>query len=368
MKIEWTSGVVCALAMTLGGCLFLATPGTSPGGPEEEADMSVGPCQGVTCSDAGVCVELEGGAYECVCDPGFSPAGDGCISGPSCESMTCPGGQTCVMFGDVPECVCPEDLALNAGGECVSRCEVPGLNPCEDGESCHQIGSELECLRPAETCEGLRNDRLADSDGTYTLYFERNPEQPWEVYCYDMEGTPREYLTLPATGGANNRFEEHTYNRQTSYERVRIDPISLQIDAQDDEFATTTTLLGRGGRPERSYDGNIFFGTAGSCGRGVENGDPQGRGTIDLTGTPFSVVTEFEVGGECASGRAEFMASRQIVTLRASGSCGFMAPQDNALAEGNRCPEDPNLDRPPQGPDVNTWRIELRYNADLLTP
>jgi hypothetical protein len=376
---KWTSGVAWAVSMTLSGCLFASAPGG--GGGDAGVDPVEDPCEEVTCNDAGRCIDLGEGAYECVCelgfggeecercDIGYEPEGDECVLESLCEMFQCPGTQTCEEIDGDPVCVCPDGLVPGERGECVSVCDDPELDPCDDSEVCLADGDEVECLPAVDTCAGLRAMGLATADGVYTLYYDRDPEQPWEVYCHDMEGAPAEYLPLPATGGFRNLFEEHSHNRQTSYERVRIDPTNLRVRAQDGRFATTTELMGPGGGPDTNYTGNVYFGTTGSCGGGREGGDPPGRGTIDLTGTPFFVETQFAFGGQCASGpEPRYLERGQVVELEATGSCGFVAPRPNAEAEGNVCPNDPSLDRLPMGPPLDTWTVRLGYSADLLVP
>ena len=373
MTGKWAYGAACMWVMALNGCLFMEAP--EPG--TEPAD----PCEGVTCSGAGECVDTGDGEYTCECDEGFGGdecgecasgfvrEGGGCSPEPVCERIECAGEQFCVDVGDGPECVCDGGLVALDDGACVSACEVPELNTCLEREVCVDEGGVVECVPPANTCEGLRRSGQATEDGEYVLFYERDFEQPWQVYCADMDGEPVEYLTLPATGGARNLFEEHSYNRQTSYERVRIDPNDLRVNAQDERFATTTELTGSGGAPDTNYRGPVFFGTTGSCGWGRDGGDPAGSGVIDLTGTPFVVLTEFELGGTCARGGAQYMERGQVVELEASGTCGFIAPRANAEVAGNECPDDPEFEgRPPNGQGMPGWTVRLGYSSELLAP
>ncbi len=384
MKIEgvFRFGVTCALALTVGGCLFASAPddggtGTDAGGGDAGAGD---PCEGVTCSGAGRCIDL-GDGYECICELGFDgpdcercafgyePEGDECVLESLCEMFQCPGAQSCFEVDGAPECVCDGGLVALDDGACVSACEVPELNTCLEREVCVDEGGVVECVPQANTCERLRRSGLATEDGEYVLFYEGDFEQPWTVYCHDLMGRAEEYLPLPATRGFRNLFEEHSHNRQTSYTRVRIDPSNLRVNAEDNRFANTDDLIGPSGPPDSMYRGNVYFGTTGSCGVGRDNGDPPGRGTIDLTGTPFFVESEFAFGGVCARGpEPRYLERDQVVELEASGSCGYVAPRVNANVAGNVCPDDPSLDRLPYGGSQSTFTIQLGYSADLLEP
>jgi hypothetical protein len=69
------------------------------------------------------------------------------------------------------------------------------------------------------------------------------------VYCHDMAGTPRGYVTLRQVGPDEN-FSQDTAglasrgtNVRTSYRTVRIDPATLRVDIGDTTFASSTGSL-----------------------------------------------------------------------------------------------------------------------------
>lgn len=92
------------------------------------------------------------------------------------------------------------------------------------------------CLEVQEQAVDETGERPAN--GTYTLYINGDESLPWDAYCYDMQRTePLEFLTVE---------EEENFSQirtddavaQTTYRRLRIDPIRLEINPLDDTFAT----------------------------------------------------------------------------------------------------------------------------------
>ncbi len=76
-------------------------------------------------------------------------------------------------------------------------------------------------------------------NGTYTLYVEGDSQKPWNAYCHQMNlVTPLEYLTVVENDNFSS-ISDGTSITLTNFRRYRIDPVSLQIDLLNDEFATT---------------------------------------------------------------------------------------------------------------------------------
>lgn len=115
---------------------------------------------------------------------------------------------------------------------------------------------EPEPLSPAEaagvpvsslgSCEDIRTLFPFAPDGVYPIL---TGSHLLTVFCYDMAGTPREYLDLAATG-ENQNFSQYTAggaspgtNVRTSFTKVRIDPTTLTVDVGDLTFATSTGKL-----------------------------------------------------------------------------------------------------------------------------
>lgn len=171
-----------------------------------------------------------------------------------------------------------------------------------------------------DSCKAI-HDVLPDApDGNYTL---RTGTIEVTVYCYDMAGTPREYLNLVHTGpGAN--FAQYTAggaapgtNVRTSFTKLRVNPGTLTVDIGDLTFAWSTGRLTHSGSEVTSMP----YGVAMSC-----TGQSNGAGRIDLRGTPFIVTNAFVPGGFQASGQALVSSSKTVVQLSGGGYCGWISP------------------------------------------
>ena len=389
-------------AALLSGCLFTmdqeqiepdVDASTDAGGGSDasapDADPPpVDPCDGVTCNGAGVCAVPAdtAGDFVCVCEVGYQ--GDDCgecergfervndrcqpFSSP-CLDFPCLGGSMCDDAQGVPVCVCPDGTPLEAGGECPrpNPCDGP-RGECPSNRICVDDGDEPLCVEPPRTCADVTEYLQGFVDGDATLYVNGDIDQPWGVYCHlDPESRAlTEYLTLPADGPRDNLFEEHRYNKQTRYDRVRIDPLTFVVDATDATYAVTSGLLGT----PAANPPSIYFGSAGSCGEGdVGSGDPRGLGRINLEGTPFSVEIGtspedvFLTGGTCGEGSAEIMRRAQVVDLEATGECGFIAPRRFSLNRGDNCP-DADLAREGEDRGSIVSPLPLRYDPSLLDP
>jgi hypothetical protein len=164
-----------------------------------------------------------------------------------------------------------------------------------------------------------------------------------KVYCHDMAGTPREYVSLVNTGPDRN-FSQYTAgvasrgtNVRTNYTKVRIDPATLLVDIGDTTFATSTGSL------THSSSGTVVtsmpYGEAMSC-----TTRPDGVGNIDLRGTALRVVDPFIVRGfPRPQGGATVSADGQVVDLASGAYCGWVS----AAPEGppyNTTPGDFRLD------------------------
>jgi len=90
----------------------------------------------------------------------------------------------------------------------------------------------------APDCTAIHDANPAAGDGQYLI----SPGgKTFSVYCHDMAGTPREYLTLVNTGG-NFNYSLHGFVGgpdapvTTHYTRVRIDPATLLVNIGDQTF------------------------------------------------------------------------------------------------------------------------------------
>jgi growth factor-like EGF protein len=116
------------------------------------------PCQGIDCSEHGVCLTYEG-SPRCECDPGYVEAvGFECIEEASspCADIQCQANASCKVDGQQGTCECNSGYHL-AGSDCVKDSD-----PCHDID-CGQHGSCL-AVNGAPTCAcdaGWHPDGLA---------------------------------------------------------------------------------------------------------------------------------------------------------------------------------------------------------------
>ena len=195
-----------------------------------------------------------------------------------------------------------------------------GLESSEPGVVSVIVGS----LFPA-TCQEIRDAQPTAGDGDYTLYVENDASRPWSVYCHDMEGTPIAYLPLVEVGWPQNSSyypcNGATYGTDvyTSFTRVRIDPVTFDVDGGDFTFSTSTGDC-------HTFDDltEVAWGYAGTC-----NASADGRAYLDLTGTPFIFEpAAFDLEGYRPSGTATYSPDSTVVTLTGGGYCGSMSSSD----------------------------------------
>ncbi len=183
------------------------------------------------------------------------------------------------------------------------------------------------------SCIMIKQQQPAAEDGPYVIYL--NGRSPATLYCHNMNTTPQEYLTLPATETGGN-FSLISYPEGaiiTQYEKVRLNPSSLIIDPADTTFATLAeSLAGYSalfGEQLTAYPVTASdFAVATGCNRNQDNA-PLGRANIDLTGTPFVIspeITFTSFGGEVQETISEVSEDGKVVTLAVNGRCGIIQP------------------------------------------
>ena len=189
----------------------------------------------------------------------------------------------------------------------------------------------------APDCATIHDVNPAAGDGQYLI----SPGgKTFSVYCHDMAGNPREYLTLVNTGG-NFNYSNHgnvgggdPTPVTTHYTRVRLDPVTLLVNIGDETFSTSEGS-------DCCYDNtpvtSMPYATAGSCNDWF---GLHGTANVDLNGTPFIVDDVFTVGGWDTLGGVngiEVFASRgvmipiaaqgAVVNTHAGGGCGSVSPK-----------------------------------------
>ena len=198
------------------------------------------------------------------------------------------------------------------------------------------VGLEVSAQGLAPDCAAIQAANPAAPDGDYIISPGGNL---FQVYCHDMAGNPREYLTLVNTGGGYN-YSSHgdvggwpIVRVTTHYTRVRIDPATLLVNIGDQTFATSTgNDCCYGNTPVTSMP----YATAGSCAGWFGE---LGFGNVDLNGTPFIMDDVFTVAGWYATGSANsgrvflfagqsqaFAVQGPVVNLSGGGGCGSVGP------------------------------------------
>jgi GON domain-containing protein len=166
-------------------------------------------------------------------------------------------------------------------------------------------------------CAEIRATLPFAGDGNYLL---NTGTHLVPVFCHDMAGTPREYVTL----GAVN-FSQYTAggaapgtSARTTFTRVRLDPDTLVVDINDLTFATSTGSVAQNGWFVIT---SMPYGVAASC-----DARPSGVGRVDLTGTAFVLSGGFAVGGYLPAGSATVSADNRAANLAGGGYCGAITP------------------------------------------
>ena len=179
-------------------------------------------------------------------------------------------------------------------------------------------------------CAGVLWRNSDAGDGDYTI--QPRGQQPFEVFCDNMEGTPREYLTFAATGPGENVASYGAgapavgTDVATKFTRVRLNPPSLLVDIADRTYSTSSGSLTH---PDAGLGNptvlNMPYGTAMACNSTAAD---NGIANIDLTGTPFFVDDTFTPVGTSSSsfGGAAFSAGDQVVDIEGNGFCGWRTP------------------------------------------
>ncbi|MFC2110852.1 HYR domain-containing protein [Bacteroidota bacterium] len=171
-----------------------------------------------------------------------------------------------------------------------------------------------------KTAQEIKNMFPTSVDGEYTLYFNNDPSKPYRAYCYDMAGTPLEYISLQNTGGSTNRsqivatpggYTGTTVN--TSWTKIRLNPLTLIVNTSDYLFSTSTGSI-------QSYT-QAPYGLAGGCDQ-----TPSGQANVDLTGTSFAINDTWLPVGWFPNGNSVLSSNNQVVNVTGGGYCGFNQP------------------------------------------
>ena len=190
-----------------------------------------------------------------------------------------------------------------------------------------------------QSCADVKAANPSAGDGNYLIVPNLTP---FTVYCHDMAGSPREYLTLVNTGGSSNYSKWGrevlgfpTGNVFTFYTRIRIDPATLLVNVADQTFSSSSGFdCCIGQTPITSMP----YAHASSCAGGIDDGSAN----VDLTGLPFEVTDTFTLRGFGPIGSVNgtmlhndfdsMQAQGQVVNLTGGGFCGGIGPTENGGA------------------------------------
>ncbi|RJS25664.1 hypothetical protein DRW03_04045 [Corallococcus sp. H22C18031201] len=261
---------------------------------------------GTYCDNDAQCASGASNGYQCVSasckDLKLSPGESDIDCGTACFTG-CAQGQKCFVDADC------------GAGSCVAGvCKNQWFSSC----------AERHAADPAQP------------DGDSVLYVGSDPQKRWTAYCVDMAGTPKEYLTLQNTTNAN--FSQYTAggaspgtNLRTSFAKVRIDPVTLQIDPGDRTFATSTGSVAH----SQTTIASLPYGAAMDC---LTSGSTAGVANLDFTGLPFvAAPDQFAVNGFQSNGTTTYGGGGRTVDLTGGGYCGWNAVNgSNPLANPNK--------------------------------
>ena len=219
-----------------------------------------------------------------------------------------------------------QTVQLRGGGAC-------GWNSLGDlYDPMNQNGGTLRLqymapVPPSATCAQLRQKLPTAGDGFYTLYVGGDVSKPWQAWCQDMAGTPLDYLPLASSGMGINYSQYVAGGRSpgssvyTAFHRLRIDPTTLTVHTGDQRFTQNW------GRIEHAGIRSIVvtsmpYASAMDC---KADGGASGAASVDLRGTPFSLLpNQFSAhGGAPFAGTTTYGEQDQTVQLRGGGSCGW---------------------------------------------
>ncbi len=244
---------------------------------------------------------------------------------------------------------------------CDSDRQCPSGWICGAADRCIPVPSgdggpdDIAVFAPASCREILTANPQAE-DGSYTLYVNHDPSKPWTALCNGMGsdgGPPTEYLTL-LMGRDNFSQLAPGVNAMgstvhTTYWSIRLDPVTLLIDANDQRYASSN---GGSVIVQNVPITSMPYGVAAGCNLDRVNS----MAHLNLIGTPFIVSSLFGRGVVGSVGQATPSQGGKVVSLTGGGGtmgeelpCGWVA---EATGSANLS----LAQNPPTGP-----KIQLGY-------
>jgi len=171
------------------------------------------------------------------------------------------------------------------------------------------------------SCEELAKSHPDATDGDFKLYVDGKPDTWWLAYCADLPDAPKTYLTVDPNMNwsqyiAGGRAPGTTVT--TRFDKLRIDPLTFEVDTSDLTFAVSDgalTDVGGGAVTE------MPLGVAKTCGGGYATAN------VSVMGTPFYIQNNFALGGDPGhAGYAGIWPNNQVIEMWADGDCGWVGP------------------------------------------
>jgi hypothetical protein len=168
------------------------------------------------------------------------------------------------------------------------------------------------------TCAEAAVGNASAKDGEYKLFIDNDETKPWTAWCDDLQGdNPKEYLTVESNRStyASRTGEEV----ETRYEKIRIDPDTLELDTSDQTFAASTGSATHAPGVEVT---SMPLGVAMSCGFNFAGAE------LNVNNTPFVIENRFAVRGDGPPvGSANPWSTNKVVEITSIGDCSWTAPE-----------------------------------------
>ncbi|XP_041370257.1 uncharacterized protein LOC121384093 isoform X2 [Gigantopelta aegis] len=210
-------------------------------------------------------------------------------------------------------------IDLTCGGWC------GGCVP--DGDIRLTVQTDTVSMKPG-TCRDVKLNEPAAGDGEYDVYPDAVGARRVRVYCHDMVGTPREYVTLktpnkgvyPNLANKNCRGETKAESPektgQSIFNKIRVNIETMVIDPTDYTFADTEGVPVPYGEAKDCYSIH-YGGHKAKCGI-------KGTFTINTAGTGLVIdkQTRWEAKGWNPYAEVKKSDEGEIVNLLCGGWCG----------------------------------------------
>jgi len=185
---------------------------------------------------------------------------------------------------------------------------------------CQTCKKCTKCVQAS--CADIQNSDPSSEDGEYTITRKTNRvSRDINVYCHNMDSDPKEFLTLTELN-YSQFFAGGPRPGQTivtTFTKIRLDIATLKADINDHTFSTSIGKI--------NYDqvkDYMPFGLAYAC---VKRNEAHANAVINLSGTPFKVISEFEVWGYLGVGSAVYNSDSNLWNISGGGYCGWCIPK-----------------------------------------